>query len=327
MRCLVTGSNGFVGSWLVKALVAEGHDVHAMCRKTSGRALLEGVDCTVVFGDMTDSESLGALLPEVEVVFHCAAALGAPNQEAFDAINAGGVANLVDAIRSSHPGLKRVVLISSIAAGGPSAPSRPRTEADQAEPISQYGRSKYKGEEEIWNLSDTSVEITIVRPPIVYGPGSWGLVPLFKAVKGRVMVEAGGPDRPLSYVYVEDLVQGIVLAGMRPEAAGEVFNIIGPEDGTFLDFQRVLARQMNLRAFALRPAPFLMKFIGVSADIFQKLSGQTHAFGSDKVTEALAASWAVSGEKAKEMLGYEGSTEFEVGLKKTLEDFEKRDWL
>jgi len=327
MRCLVTGSNGFVGSWLVRALLTEGHEVKAMCRKTSDRSLLEELDCSIVIGDMTDPESLKPLLAEVELVFHCAAALGAPSQEAFDAINAGGVRNLVAAIRASNPNLKRVVLVSSIAAGGPSDPGSLRTEADEAAPISQYGRSKYKGEEEIRKLSDTSIEITIVRPPIVYGPGSWSLVPLFKSVKNRLMVEAGGPDRPLSYVYVEDLVQGIVLAGTKQEAAGQVFNITGPEDGTFLAFQRVIAQQMNRRALSFRPSPTLMRFIGWSADQFQRVTGQNHAFGSDKVTEALAASWAVSGEKATDLLGYQGQIGFEEGLQKTLVDFEKRQWI
>ena len=327
MRSLVTGSNGFVGSWLVRELLREGHEVHAMCRKTSDQSLLKDQACKIVYGDMNDLDSLKALVKDVQVVFHCAAALGAKSQEAFDHINVGGVTKLVEAIRSANPQLKRVVLVSSVAAGGPSAVDMGREEVEPAAPVSQYGRSKLKGEQEIWKLSDTEVEIVVVRPPIVYGPASWSIVPLVKSVKFGLATEPGGPKRMFSYIYVEDLVEGIRKAGTVPQAAGEVFNLTGPEDASFLDFQYAMAKQLQKKPLTLRPGPYAMKFIGWGADRIQALTGKTQAFGTDKVREALATSWLVSGQKAKDILEYQGRVGLEEGVKRTLEDFKRRDWI
>ena len=327
MRSLVTGSNGFVGSWLVRELLSTGHQVDAMCRKTSDKSLLEGQDCNIVYGDMHDPESLKELVKDVQVVFHCAAALGARSQEDFDKINVDGVKNLVDAVREANSQLKRVVLVSSVAAGGPSPVDAGRTEAEPAAPVSQYGRSKLKGEEEIWKLSDTDVEIVVVRPPIVYGPASWSILPLVQSVKFGLATEPGGPTRRFSYVYVEDLVEGIRKAGTVAEASGETFNLTGPEDATFLDFQYVMAKQLNKKTLTLRPGPMLMKIIGWGADRFQAITGTTQAFGTDKVREALASSWLVSGEKARTILDFQPSTALELGVEKTLADFKNRKWI
>ena len=234
---------------------------------------------------------------------------------------------MVDAILEVNPGLQRLVLVSSVAAGGPSAVDRGRTEDESAAPVSQYGRSKLKGEQEVAKLSDSDVEVVIVRPPIVYGPASWSIVPLVQTVKYGLMTEPGGAVRRFSYIYVEDLAQGIMMAGTVPQAAGHIFNLTGPEEATFLEFQKVMARRLEKRAFALRPGPMMLKFIGWIADRIQAVTGKTQAFGTDKVREALASSWLVSGQKAKAILGYEGRVGLEEGVEKTISDFRERGWI
>lgn len=327
MKCLVTGSNGFVGSWLVRELLNHGHQVHAMCRKTSDTSLLEGVKCEMVYGDMHDPESLKALVREVEIVYHCAAALGARSQEAFDRVNAQGVQNLISAIKSDNPNLKRLVLVSSIAAGGPSERNSPRFESQEPAPVSQYGVSKLRGEQEAKKIEDTAVELVIVRPPIVYGPAAWSIVPLIRSVKWGIMSEPGGEERQFSYIHVKDLVTGIRLAGTVPEAAGQVFHLVGPQDDTFLAFQKLIALGLNKKALSIRPGPTLMKILGWCADRFQAITGQNQPFGMDKVREALAPSWTASPEKAKEVLGYRGQISLQEGVMDMLADFHERNWI
>ena len=327
MKCLVTGSNGFVGSWLVRELLQHGHQVHAMCRKTSNTSLLDGLACEFVYGDMHDRDSLRSLVSDVEVVYHCAAALGARSQEAFDRINAQGVQNLVEAIKTDNPNLKRLVLVSSIAAGGPSDRGTPRLESQEPAPVSQYGLSKLRGEEEARKIEDTAIELVVVRPPIVYGPAAWSIVPLVRSVKWGIMSEPGGEERRFSYIHVKDLVTGIRLAGTVPEAAGEVIHLVGPQDDTFLAFQKIIARVLNKKAFSIRPGPTLMKTIGWCADRFQSITGQNQPFGMDKVREALAPSWVASPQKAEDILGYRGKIDLQQGVIDMVADFQERKWI
>lgn len=326
MRALVTGGNGFIGSQLVRRLGEQGHDVRAMCRKSSDRSRLEGLACEIGFADMTDPASLVAVLDGVDVVYHCAAALGAPTQEAFDAVNATGTDHLVQAILQHRPELKRFVLISSIAAGGPSTRERARTEADEAAPTSQYGKSKLAGEQRLDRLRDT-VPVTIVRPPIVYGPGNLSLLPLFRAVKRGVIAEIGGPQRRLSYVEVRDLVEGTIVAGTHPDAEGEVFHVIGPDNGTLLEFQRSIAQAMGRKAIALRPPVALMKFAGWAFDRVKAATNIKHSFGSDKIRDGLAESWVVDDSKIRDRLGFKPKIGFGAGTRATVADYEQQGWL
>jgi dihydroflavonol-4-reductase len=326
MKVLVTGANGFVGSHVARRLAAEGHEVCAMVRATSDRSLLADVEYEVRIADVMEPESLGAAVEGVDAVIHSAAALGAPSQEAFDRVNIGGTSNLVHAVLERAPELSRFLLVSSVAAGGPSTPERRRTEADDPAPISQYGRSKL-GQERALAPLHGRVATTIVRPPIVYGPGGSAARPLIVLPARGLMISIGGPARPVSFVHVVDLAAGIVQALLRPEGADETFHITGPEDGTLLDFQRAAAAAAGQVAVPLPVPPRLLSFAGWAADRIKPKIGLQHSFGVDKTVEGLAPSWAVDGRKAGERLGFTPRFGLGTGIRDTLADFRQRGWV
>src|SRR5262249_35362514 len=136
------------------------------------RRNLEGVRYEERIGELTDFESLKAAVQGVDVVYHLAGVISARDRAGFFQANAEGTGNLARACAEANPGLKRFVYVSSIAAGGPCASAEPRTEAMPDAPISVYGRSKLQGEVELkrWSRDGERFPITIVRPPIVYGP-------------------------------------------------------------------------------------------------------------------------------------------------------------
>ena len=143
-KALVTGASGFIGGQLVRELLARGHDVVGLVRRTAAAEPLQSLGARIVAGDVTVPESLAEAVADVDTVYHLAGAIRARNAADFLRVNANGVSNMLRACRRriSPP---TVVLVSSLAAAGPST-GRPRSEEDRATPVSHYGRSKLAGE-------------------------------------------------------------------------------------------------------------------------------------------------------------------------------------
>src|SRR4051812_9915057 len=173
MRALVTGANGFVGSFLTEHLTVSGDDVRALVRRGADDRWLFGTKATVVNGDLGDATALAAAMDGVEVVFHVAGLTKSARPEPFFAVNERGTALLMDvAARAKSPSGEPpiVLVVSSLAAAGPSPfPDAPRDEQEPPAPVSTYGRSKLAGERAA-RARASRVPLTIVRPPIVYGP-------------------------------------------------------------------------------------------------------------------------------------------------------------
>ena len=145
-RALVTGGSGFVGSHLVEHLLSQGDEVRVLIRDSSRPGWLKLESVEVFAGDVADSNALDRAVRGTDVVYHAAGSTLAFSEDYFNRVNEAGTANVAAACarRSSPPVL---VLVSSLAAAGPSWPGRPRVEADPAAPITPYGRSKLRGEE------------------------------------------------------------------------------------------------------------------------------------------------------------------------------------
>jgi nucleoside-diphosphate-sugar epimerase len=323
---LVTGANGFVGSHLVRALLSHGYTVRAMVRETSDRTLLDGLNPELVFADVTDPASLGPVLAGVDIVFHVAGAIAAFDQAGFDRVNYGGTAALVDACLELALPPERFVLVSSIAAAGPSSPERPRTEFDEPTPVSMYGRSKLRAEDELDRLRGR-VATTIIRPPVVYGPGDHATLDLFKATQKRLVPRLSGPPRPMSFVFVRDLVEGMIEAATAEGGVNETFFLCGPESGTMVDFHMAIAGAMGVSPLVI-PIPMpVLSLAGEAAHHVQRFRGRPAPFGRDKVAEARQIAWTHSIEHARNRFGFDPKTGLKQGVREALDWYQEKGWL
>ncbi|HVE85178.1 MAG TPA: NAD-dependent epimerase/dehydratase family protein, partial [Myxococcales bacterium] len=192
MRALVTGANGFLGTWLTRRLVSRGDEVRVVVRSSADEWGLSRLPIQRFQGDITDPASLRPAAQGVDVVFHLAGIRRAPSKEIFDRVNGEGTRHVCEAAVAG--GAKRVVLCGSLAANGPSTPDRPRLESDPFAPFEWYGMSKAESERIAFGYRDR-LEVVSARPSRIVGPGDRENLTFFKLVKRGWKVAVGGRPR------------------------------------------------------------------------------------------------------------------------------------
>jgi dihydroflavonol-4-reductase len=225
MRTLVTGATGYLGVDLVQALLGQGRQVRALARSDAGAARLAATGAEIVRGDVTEPDSLPPAFAGVRRVFHLAGVVGhrARDDERLRAVNVDGARNVLGACRSA--GVERVVFTSSVAAMGPAAtPGHPRDEGawmldgDDGRPDFRYARTKAAGEQVALDAAAGGLEVVVVNPGFVIGPGdvhrvsSWAIEEYLRG-NLRFTIDGG-----LSYVDGRDVVAGHLLAEERGQS-------------------------------------------------------------------------------------------------------------
>jgi len=336
MKALVTGASGFIGSTLIEELGTLGFDVYALMRRSSSSANLEGLRMTRLEGDLSNQESLRAALrkiPELDYVFHLAGATAGPNREYYFEHNARGTARLARAIAEEKPGLQRFVHVSSLAAAGPPTSLTPRTESDSEHPVSAYGESKFEAEKELLRYKSV-YPITIIRPPMVYGPRDKGVFILIKAVSRNVMLSfpSADPrgDKYYSVIHSKDLCRGLVQAALAKTdrvPSGEVFYLAGDGVHSYREILSTIAEQLGVDPFKLKLPKSVLYLVAAAGSALGHVSKKTFALNFDKLNELLPDYWICSNQKAKDTLGFAPELALEAGMAQTIEWYKRQKWL
>ena len=311
---LVTGATGFIGTRLVEELLRRGDRVRCLVRSPERGKSLADLGAELVTGDLDQTTALAQATADVEIVYHLAGLTKTLQPEEMIRVNRDGTANLMQAC-ADQPRPPVVVLVSSIAAAGPAPRGQIRTEADPPAPVSNYGKSKLAGEQ-VAEKHAARVPLTIVRPGMVFGPRDSGMLVAFQSLRlFRSHVTPGLPPPPLSWIYIDDLVELLIRAaerGTRVPAGGNGtpgqgrYFGVGPEYLTWAEMGRIV-RPMVGRPFALLipfPGPLAWCVAGIGERV-ARLQGKPRWLNYDKIREALAPSWACSCEAAKRDLGFE----------------------
>jgi len=322
---LVTGANGFVGARLCRALAAEGYRVIAGVRKTSELSLLRDLPVEYRYGDITQPETLPDMVREVDFVVQNAGVVKAKRSETFFTVNEQGTRNLFEALVAHNPPVKRVVMISSIAAVGPSRPGSPRREEDEPSPVTTYGRSKLASEK-VGREHANKMSVVILRPPAIYGPGDKELLTVFKAINLRIKPLIGDTARRLQLVHVDDLARAAVAALVAEVASGSTYFIAETESYTYRQMIDMLALASGKTCFPfVLPMP-LFRLVATLSEFFCRLTGGTPMLTREKTRE-LSASWELSVCRARDELGFEALIPFEPGARETFEWYRTHGWL
>lgn len=305
---LVTGATGFIGSRLAGRLHAEGAHVIALERTPGKGDALARSGIEIVRGDITDRAQMEAILrQDVHIVMHIAAWLRGQPVSNYQRINIEATRQLAEL--SAAAGVNRFVFTSSIAVYG----LHGDTNVDEATPLKPfgdpYGDSKIRAEEALWDVAHSAnLPYVIVRPGMVYGPGSpgWTVRLARWARKGQLpMIDNG---RGTAYpVYIDNLVDLLAACATHPAAVGEVFN--GVDDGpvTFADFLGgYMAMVPTDRAIKL-PGWALKSVMALASPFFPGAKLSHYA-------NQLCGRGLVSNRKAKDLLGWSPRVSLKEGL-------------
>jgi nucleoside-diphosphate-sugar epimerase len=322
---LITGANGFVGSRLCWEFLQEGFHVVAGVRRTADLSLLEGLDLEYRYGDITRPETLGDMVADVDFIIHNAGLVKAKHKQHFFDVNETGTKSLFEAIARHNPQVKKVIYISTVAAAGPSIDGKAVSEDDEPHPITAYGRSKLVGEGVALSFADR-LDVLVIRPPAIYGPGDKEIRSFFDIVNKRIKPYIGSPDRRMQLVNVDDLCRGVFLAVTAETKSGEVYFVAENRSYTMKELIALLEKGCGKKGVPIRIPSFLFSVIAAVSEFAFKLVGATPMLTLEKAKELLA-SWEVSTDKAKKDLGFESHIPFEQGARETYEWYRKKGWL
>lgn len=283
MRCLITGGNGFVGRALTSHVLAIGYSVCLPLRQPQRADQIAGVE-TVDIGSLSSEIDWTVALRSVDQVVHLAARVHVMNDKSLDPLaefrreNVEGTANL--ARQAVAAGVRRFVYLSSIKVNGElTQEGRPFTADDAPAPDDPYGVSKHEAEQALGQIAaDTGMEVVIIRPPLVYGPG-------VKAnFESMMRWLARGVPLPLSavtknrrsFVALDNLVDLIVTCLTHPAAANRTFLVSDGEDLSTACLLRRMGAALGHPARLFYVPPLMLK-IGAHAmkkpGIYQRLYG------------------------------------------------------
>ena len=229
MTILVTGATGLVGSHLVESLLSDGHpasSIRALVRPHSDTAFLKDKGVELCYGDLLDLDSLKTATKDVEIVFHCAAALQEKRREIFREINCEGTEHLLEAAGCS--GVEKFIHVSTIGIYGllrraPAAEDHPQS------PLRLYAVSKLGAEKRVWEYCRTrSMKPVVLRPTAIVGERDRCITRrLIDSTRKKIVPLINRGETLISFVHARDVARALILASESQQAVGNAYNVQG----------------------------------------------------------------------------------------------------
>lgn len=321
MRALVTGANGFIGSTLCRQLVHKGDFTRGLVRETSDLSLLAGTPVELVTGDLEETPSLEEATRDVDIVYHVAGAVTDwGSLSYFRRINVEGTRNVLEASILNE--VDRFVYVSSAAVHSFIGAEDMDEESPQLPTPFPYCQSKREAEALVLDYhARGDIAVTIVRPGDVYGPGDRvTLLRLADLLERGLMAQVGGGKTLGAFTYVENLAQGLIMAGTCRRAIGETYVITDGVKMTWSEYMDRLTAALDVPGPRISVPPWLA--YGV-ASLFESVYRFLDVWQRPPVTRYLVThlskDFHFSIEKARRELGYEPPVGVDQAIQRTAE--------
>lgn len=321
MTILVTGASGFIGGELTRKLIELGERVQVLVRPTSNLAYLDGHAVETHRGELDDPAVVARAVAEADVIYHCAAMAAdwGPWRE-FERANITGVENLLRAAAATGT-VERFIHVSTSDVYG-----YPRTSVDESHGLhdvgNPYNRSKIMSEKLINQYhQQTGLPTTIVRPVTVFGPRSY----TFTVGLSRLLLDGDLPflaqgKAHAGLIYVDDLVEAMMIAAASPRAIGQAYNLRDPADVTWRESLLTLATGLGVEPRTRNiPTPVALVVAMGLETVYSVLRIKTRPLLTRQLVYVMTRDQGYSINKATEELGFSPKVGVEEGFRRTIE--------
>lgn len=327
-KVLVTGGTGFLGRHLLPSLVRAGAHVSCLVRSSGAKLPAE---VAAIPGDCQDRDAVTRAASQQDIVIHMAGLLFGATWRDYLAANSEFAANIAFAAVRNR--VSRVIFISSLAAAGPCGTAPGRSETMPPQPVSAYGWSKLTAESIL--AAQLGSSLVTLRPPIIYGSGDPGLLPLFRACgRGFGLSPA---SFPVSAIHADDCARAIIMA-CGPDASGvyhlndgsphdmrEICQAMGRAQGR--SHVRVLSPPLICMAASAMLAGMGYAALKACTAALGRKTPRPPAWNPDKYRESAQAGWLADATRIREELGFQPQIDLKTGMAEAVAGYRREGWL
>lgn len=305
MKIFITGSTGFIGKFLLKALLNQKDELITLVRDEKKAKKLEKEKVKVILGNLDEKNTLQKTLIGIDLVFHLAAIRNdwGYSWEEYYRTNVLGTKNLLKAAYKNK--VKHFIFVSSVKAAHPSTP---------------YGKSKFLAEKEVLKYFKKGLPVTIIRPAIVYGPNDHfsGMMPkLLRLIKKGLFLIVGTGENRVHLVYIDDLIKALLLASQK-SGFGKIFIIASEKPIKLKDLTSLIANQFKVKLLPFKVPLFLANITGLILEKLFKNFNIEPVVTRNKV-KTITADEVYDIALAQKELNFVSKINYKDGLKKTIE--------
>ncbi|GAB4431668.1 MAG: NAD(P)-dependent oxidoreductase [Anaerolineae bacterium] len=313
---LITGATGLVGGRLAERLLTEeGMQVRALVRNPAKASKLANLGATLVPGDITQPETLKVAAHGCQLVFHAAAWVSeSGTREQVWAVNVTGTQNVVNAALKA--GAQRLVHVSSCAVYGSIRKFHIHEDVPTRRRGNLYADSKIEAEEVVFRAREQGLPVVVARASQVYGPGSYQFtIRPVQVIRAGKMVLVDNGRFLAKPVYLDNLVDGLILCAKVDAAAGQAFNLTDGYTVSWREFFGAYGRMLGIESFPSAPYPLAW---GIALLNELKAAAQGKKTGLNrKAVKSLRSLNSFSNRKARQVLGWQPRVDFEEGMRRT----------
>ena len=305
MKVVVTGANGFLGSWLTKRLASDGYDAHIVARQSSDLSDLQGIKFKTLYGDVTDLKSLEKAFEGADQIFHLAGVVAykKSQRELMEKVNFEGTRNVIQAMKAKK--VKKLLHLSSVVTVGASFTSQDILNENSQYNLQHlnlgYFETKRKAEQAVIKATmNSDIDGIIVNPSTIYGPsdakkGSRSIQ--LKVAKGKFPFYTGGG---VNVVAVNDVVNGIMLAIQKGRPSERY--ILSGDNWTIQKLFQQISLEAGVQAPQIKIPDFALHTLGTFGDLGQSL-GLSGGISRENAWTSTLFHW-FDNSKAKKELGF-----------------------
>ena len=324
MRVLVTGANGFLGRHILKELQSQGHTPLAFVRSEQSAHQMQQQGFDAHMGRLDHAQELIDIFKDIDAVIHAAGGGKAVRPESFFENNVDPTQHLFNALSQST--VKRCLLISSLAAAGPSPRHSPKKNDALLEPISPYGKSKAAAER-IALAHQDHLQVGILRPPAIYGPADIRLLPLFKTAQKGFVPVPGGLPKSLCLIHVEDCARAVVQALSANYPSGSAFFVDDGAIHSIEELVQIMGQALHTRPKLIPVPRWLLSATAAVSTQLARLMQRDAWLTPSKVHELAQPHWICDSNATQESLNWKPEVKLDLGIPSTAQWYQQQGWL